>query len=329
MPTTRQPRSGSLQFWPRKRARRATARIRTFPKHTKPTLGGYAGYKVGMTHIIVVENRKNSPNKGNEVMVPVTIIECPSLKILSARFYKKTVYGLKLITEIFKERQDKELSRRLCLPKKKEKKSLDKLDISYDEVRALVYTQPKTTSLGKKKPEIFEVNIGGSKEEQYNYVKENFDKEINIRDVFNEADMVDVHAVTKGKGYQGPVRRFGISLRQAKSEKAIRNPGSLGPWCGQGHVMWRVAHAGKMGYHQRTHYNKQIYKISDQIEEITPAGGFLNYGNLKNTYVLIRGSVPGHRKRLVLMTFAGRSNKKAPTKIPAIEYIGIKSKQGR
>ena len=52
-----------------------------------------------------------------------------------------------------------------------------------------------------------------------------------------------------------------------------------------------------MGYHQRTEFNKKVIKVGTEGAEITPKGGFLNYGEVRNTYVLIHGSVPGPTKR--------------------------------
>ena len=133
-------------------------------------------------------------------------------------------------------------------------------------------------------------------------------------------------AVTRGKGFQGPVKRFGISIRQHKSEKSIRNPGSLGPWCGQGHIMWRVAHAGKMGYHLRTEYNKQILKFITDPKEVFFKGGIINYGNAKNPVILIKGSVAGPKKRLIIFQKASRA-KKQP-QLPIIQNISLEEKQG-
>ena len=47
-------------------------------------------------------------------------------------------------------------------------------------------------------------------------------KEIIIDEVFKEGAFLDVHGVTKGKGFQGPVKRHGIMLRHHKSEKSRR-----------------------------------------------------------------------------------------------------------
>ena len=159
------------------------------------------------------------------------------------------------------------------------------------------------------------------------FAKEKLGKEITVSDVFKEGQQVDIHAITTGKGTQGPMRRFGIALRHHKSEKSRRNPGSLGAWRGQGHIMWRVAHAGKMGYHLRTEYNKQVLKIGSKPEEINVKGGFIQYGNVKNTYVLLKGSVGGTQKRLIRFNEAMRA-KKNPVEAPQIAYTSLDSKQG-
>ncbi|MEM3373825.1 MAG: 50S ribosomal protein L3 [Candidatus Woesearchaeota archaeon] len=328
MPTVRQPRSGSMQFWPRKRAKRHYARIRTFPNINEKGLVAFAGYKVGMTHIIGIETNKNSHYKGEEISIPVTIIECPPLRIASIRFYKKENNCLNVKKEIFIG-TSKALSRKLKLAKNKKdfEKEIQSINLKdYDDIRVVVHTQPEKTSLGKKKPELFEVGLGGTLEDKFNFVKENKDKELMVNSFFKEGESVDLKAITKGKGFQGPVKRFGISLRQVKSEKSIRNPGSLGPWCAQGHIMYRVAHAGKMGFHMRTEYNKQIMKIIDEPKEITPVGGFLNYGKVNSQVILVRGSVAGARKRLIIFEKPVRKFRKK--ELPTILEIDISSKQG-
>jgi large subunit ribosomal protein L3 len=67
-------------------------------------------------------------------------------------------------------------------------------------------------------------------------------------------------------------------------------------------------------------------KIGENGEEITPKGGFLNYGIVRNDYVLLKGSVPGPKKRLVRLSRAIR----APPKLdaPDIVYISKESQQG-
>ncbi len=330
MPTTRSPRHGSMQVWPRKRAFRPYPRQRSWPELSKAQLLGFAGYKVGMTTIVVKDNRKTSLTKGEELAMPVTIIECPPIKIFSARLYKKTPYGLKLSKEIILS-NEKELSRKIPLPKEKlQENALDSINpADYDDIRANVFTQPALTSIGKKKPELFEMAIGGSIEEKLNYIKENAKKEIKVSDVFSDGNLVDVHAVTKGKGYQGPVKRFGIGLKHHKSEKGVRRVGSLGGWKAQGHFMYRIAHAGQTGYHIRTEYNKKILMIGSDVALVNPKGGFLHYGFVKNDFIIIKGSVFGSSKRLIRLNVATRPNKKLEDNSFDIIFINRESKQGR
>lgn len=276
-----------------------------------------------MTHLLVNDNREHSLTKGTDIFCPVTIVECPPLKTASIRFYKNTQNGSKLVSELFDDSLDKELERKIIIPKKKGKET-----DNFDFVRMLCYTQPKLIGTGRKKPETFEIAVGGNKEQQLAYAKEKLGKEINITDVFKEGQLLDTHSLTKGKGFQGAIKRFGVQLRHHKSEKSRRNPGSLGPWKAQGHVMWRVAHAGKTGYNLRTEYNKWLIKISNKVDEINQKGGAINYGVIKNPYILVKGSIAGTQIRLVRFTDAIRPRKNTP-EAPQITYTSIESKQGR
>lgn len=321
------PRHGSMQFWPRKRAARAYPRVRSWIATKEAVPLGFSGYKVGMTHVMLVDNRAKSPSKGQEIAVPVTVIECPPVKIAALRFYQQTSYGSKVLKEV-NVKVDKELKRKITPAKKTGEAELETINPQeYSAIRLLVYTQPKLTGFGKKRPEVFEVALGGSPTEQLAYIKQQLGKEIRVSEVFKAGQLVDTVAVTKGKGFQGPVKRFGVSIRSHKSEKTKRGPGSLGAWCGQAHMMYRVAHAGQMGYHNRTEWNKWILKISDKPEEINPKGGFVRYGNVKSDYVLIKGSVQGATKRLIRFNKPKRPDQLVPKEAPAIVYTSLESKQ--
>ena len=325
MPQIRRPRKGSLQYWPRKRSKRAYARVRAWAKSKEVKPLGFAGYKVGMTHLVINDNRKTSTTKGMDIFCPATIVECPPLKTLSLRFYKNTIKGLKLVSEQFAGNFDKEIKRTLILPKSQKKTNSQEIPTDFDFIRLLVHTMPSLTGIGKKKPEVFEVAVGGNKEEQLNYAKNKLGKEINITEVFKEGQQVDIHAVSKGKGVQGPVKRFGVSLKHHKSEKGQRRVGSLGGWKAQGHIMWRQAKAGKMGYHIRMEHNKWLLKIGN-ANEISKKGGFHNYGIIKNPYILIKGSVIGSKKRLIRLNEAIRFNRSIPNEAPTLQYINLEQK---
>ncbi len=298
MPSTHKPRSGSLQYWPRKRAKKQTPKIRSWPKLDKTILLGFPAYKVGMTHAQVQIQNPNSRLKNDLYSIPVTILECPSIKPFSLRFYKKTPYGLKSISEVVNKKLDKELARKLKLPKKKTE---EKIPGSYDELRVVCYTIPKNTGIKKKKPEIMELGIGGKAEGKLEYAKSLLEKEIKVSDVFQENQMVDIHGVTKGKGFQGVIKRFGLNLKQHKSEKKKRSTGNLGPVT-PGKVLYSVPQSGKMGYHLRTEVNKQVLQIGNDAKEIAPKEGFHKYGEIKSQYMLLRGSIIGPRKRIVILT---------------------------
>src|SRR3989344_981436 len=202
MANVRRPRKGSLQFWPRKKAKRQYAWIKSWATEKNTGLLGFAGYKAGMTHVAIKDNRQGSQTKGEEVVWPVTVIECPALKVYSIRFYKKDNYGSKLAKEILNAKLDKELNRKINLVKK-QKTNLNDIESKindYSDVRVNVYTQPKKSGLGKKTPEMFELAIGGNDvKAKLDYAKKLLDKEIKVSEVLKQGIKVDVHSVTKGK----------------------------------------------------------------------------------------------------------------------------------
>jgi len=331
MANLRKPRKGSMGVWPRKRSKRIYPRIRnwTSQKTDKPTVLGFIGYKAGMTHLMGIDTNKTSLTKNEEIRLPVTVIECPPMKIFAARLYKKNPYGTFVAKDIcFKP--SKGLERKLSLSDKfSDVSELDKINVDdYADVAAISYTQPSLTGIGKKKPEVIELKISGSLKEKIEFIKSHIDKEIPVDQVFREAQVIDVRAVTKGKGLQGPVKRFGIALKPHKSEKGRRQPGSRGGWKAQQHTMYRTAYSGQMGFHPRVHLHSQIIKISGNSEEINPRDGFIRYGNVKNTYLLLKGSVPGAKKRPIILTYTIRPRVKE-TPLPTITHISLQSNQGR
>jgi len=116
--------------------------------------------------------------------------------------------------------------------------------------------------------------------------------------------------VTKGHGSQGPVKRFGITLKANKSEKGQRRPGSLAPWH-PARVTFRAPQMGQTGFHNRITYNSLIIKVGDITElNINPVEGFHQYGNIKNDYIILAGSLPGTKKRGLVLTAPIRPVKK-------------------
>lgn len=305
MPNVHRPRAGSLQFWPRKKAKRIYSRVRSWLGSKIPSLQGFAGYKAGMTHVVLKDNRPHSLTKGKNIVWPATVIECPPLKILSFKFYQNSgPYGSKLISEVFvSNKLDKSLGKKVNLPKNYDSEiKLKEINFeTIDFVRGLFYTQPRLVGFARKKPEIFEIDVGGrDPKSQFDYLKNLVGKELRVVDFFKSQRMVDVHAVTKGKGFQGVVKRMGVTLKSHKSEKGQRRA-VLGPE-GYGKVKFSAPLAGQLGYQTRTEYNKEIIALGSNGEDVNPSGGFLNYGLIKNDYVLIKGSIPGPSKRMIRFT---------------------------
>ena len=309
-----------MQYWPRVRAKRKLARVRSHnASGAEKGPVGFAGYKAGMTHVTLVDNRKNAQTKGEEIAMPVTIVEVPNLVVYGVRAYALTEDGLRASGEQL-AKATKELRRRGPFAKK----ATGTLPEGAHEYRLLVATKPQETATGQKSADLFELALGGSADEQRAYALEVLGQEISAADAIKPLDVVDVHAVTTGKGFQGPVKRFGVSLRAHKSEKTKRGPGNLGAWTGN--RSYRVAHAGQMGYHQRVDQAKQVLAIVEP-SEVAVSGGIPGYGVPTSTVMLVRGSLPGPKRRLVRFTPARRARKTVFTQEPDIVEIATRSQQ--
>ncbi|MFP4530205.1 MAG: 50S ribosomal protein L3, partial [Halodesulfurarchaeum sp.] len=71
MPQPDRPRKGSMGFSPRKRAQSVVPRFGSWPDDDGQVgLQGFAGYKAGMSHVVMVDDQANSPTEGMETTVP-------------------------------------------------------------------------------------------------------------------------------------------------------------------------------------------------------------------------------------------------------------------
>ncbi len=327
MPTIHRPKKGSRGYSPRKRAKSEVPRFSSWPETAEgPRLQGFAGYKAGMTHAFVVDFRPTSTTSGQEVQIPVTVLETPPMRVAAVRFYGRDQYGLKCLGEVWAKNLTKELKKRLPVPKNTRGKDIKK---GVEEVRVIMYTQPTlVTGVPKKVPEVMEIRVGGGTvEERIKFAKGLLGKEIKINDFAQAGQMIDVAAITTGKGFQGHTKRWGVKLLSHKNSKHRRMIGTLGPKS-PGYVRPTVPQAGQMGYHQRTEYNKRVLRIGENGDDITPAGGFIHYGKLRSEYLLVHGSVPGPTKRLVRFRDATRYLAGVKVDEPDLTYVSQESKQG-
>mgnify|MGYP001063667118 FL=1 len=327
------PRRGSLSYSPRKRAKSEVPRIRSWPEEDKARMAGFAGYKAGMTHVMMIDDRPHSLTEGMEISVPVTVLEVPPINVVAVRAYENYNGGLRPAGEAWAENLAPELKRAMTVPKKSRGTApgdMEALGEDLADVRVLVHTNPSLVSgIPKKVPEIMEMPInGGSMIDRLKLAQSMLGQQVPVSSVFELGDLLDASAVTKGKGLQGPVRRWGIAMAKRKHARTgkLRHVGNLGPW-NPSHISWRVPQLGQMGYHQRTEYNKRLMLIGSDGSKITPEGGFPGYGLVRNQYILIKGSLPGPVKRLVRMRHAIRPGMNS-VKAPELLYVSQESKQG-
>jgi len=326
MPKHSRPRRGSMGYWPRKRAKRIYPRAsgveKVLSKDVKPMC--FAAWKAGMTHVQYIDTRAQSPTSGKIITKAATVLDSPSLFVCALRFYRKSPFSalVSFADQWFGSiPKEIELDRKLMVSKKKHE--IDKSKIT--DVRLVVATQPKKSGMAKKKPDVFEMPIGGSDlSAKISYAESVLGKEINFKDVFKSGEFIDVSAVTKGFGYTGPVKRFGIKIQRRKDKQMNRHVGSIGSTTPR-KVDWRVPAAGQHGFHTRTDMNKKILSFGDEGSKVNPAGGFVGYGVVPGNYILVEGSVPGTRKRLVILRKAMRPKREMPVDI---KYLSTSSKQG-
>ncbi|KAI3942051.1 hypothetical protein MKW92_001767 [Papaver armeniacum] len=304
------PRHGSLGFLPRKRAARHRGKVKSFPKDdpSKPCrLTAFLGYKAGMTHIVREVEKPGSKLHKKETCEAVTIIETPPMVVVGVVGYIKTPRGLRSLGTVWAQHLNEEVKRRFYKNFAKSKKKafvkyskkyetdegkkdiqsqLEKLKKYCTVIRVLAHTQiRKMKGLKQKKAHLMEIQ-----------------KQVPVDAIFQKDEMIDIIGVTKGKGYEGVVTRWGVTRC------------CIGAWH-PARVSYTVARAGQNGYHHRTEMNKKIYRLGkvgqeshtaltefDRTEkDITPMGGFPHYGIVNEDYLLIKGCCVGPKKRVVTL----------------------------
>lgn len=351
------PRHGSLQFRPKRRADSIRPSIKAFPKDDSTQachITAFLSYKAGMTHVIRSKEFK-AKNKlaTKELLEAVTLLEVPPMIVHGVVGYQKTINGLARTKVILAEHLSENVIKRMFVKKYVPgvkytdlRKSVgfsgeevDELKKTSDVIRVLVHSQvDKIVSIGQKKAHIAEIQVnGGSVPDKVDFALERFEKEIKIDEVFSKNEMIDTIGVTKGKGFQGVVKRWGTTILPRKTNKGCRKVACIGAWH-PARVMYSVARAGQLGFHRRTQQNLCVYAIGNGQEPVTtdfdltvktinPMSGFPHYGNIKNDYIMVKGCVTGSRKRVVTLR-----KSLAPKTIKediSLKFIDTSSKIGR
>ena len=110
-------------------------------------------------------------------------------------------------------------------------------------------------------------------------------------DVFKAGDIVDVTGTSKGKGFQGAIKRHGQSRGpMAHGSRYHRRPGSMGGASFPSRVFKGKALPGQMGGNRITIQNLEVVKV-----------------DAERNVILIKGNVPGSKKSLVEIKTAIKS----------------------
>ena len=106
-------------------------------------------------------------------------------------------------------------------------------------------------------------------------------------DAFACGDMVDVCGISKGKGYQGAIKRHGQrTLRHTHGTGPVgRQPGSMGAISDPSRIFKGKGMAGHMGAEQVTVQNLEVVKI-----------------DVENNLIAVKGAIPGPKGGLVILT---------------------------
>mmetsp|Transcript_4158 Transcript_4158/g.26316 ORF Transcript_4158/g.26316 Transcript_4158/m.26316 type:complete len:391 (+) Transcript_4158:414-1586(+) len=359
------PRHGSLGFLPKKRCRRGKGKIKSFPKDDAskpPHLTAFMAYKAGMTHILRDVEKPGSKLHKKEACEAVTLLECPPMVIVGIVGYVKTPRGLRSLGSVWAEHLNDEVKRKFYKNWYKSKKKaftkyakkysdgkkeiesqLDMLKKHCAVIRVIAHTQVRKVSIGQKKAHMMEIQVnGGSTAEKVDFAYGLFEKTVPIDAVFQPSEMIDTVGVSKGRGTEGVVTRWGVSRLPRKTHRGLRKVACIGAWH-PARVAFSVARAGQHGFHHRTEINKKIYKIGKAGEsshkattdfdltekDITPMGGFPHYGVINEDYMLIKGAVIGTKKRCITLrqTLIPQTTRSALEQV-SLKFIDTSSKFG-
>ncbi|CED85097.1 60s ribosomal protein l3 [Phaffia rhodozyma] len=359
------PRHGSLGFLPRKRCVRGRGKVKSFPKDDpkKPVhLTACMGYKAGMTHVVRDLDRPGSKMHKREVVEAVTVVETPPMMIVGVVGYVETPRGLRSLTTVWAEHLSDELKRRFYKNwYRSKKKAFTKYSKKHAEnngasinrelerirkyctvVRVLAHTQIRKTGLKQKKAHLMEIQVnGGNVADKVAFAQGHFEKSVDVKSIFEQDEVIDVIAITKGGGFEGVTARWGTKKLPRKTHKGLRKVACIGAWH-PSKVMFSVARAGQNGFHHRTEMNKKIYRVGSGEDEnnastdfditkknINPMGGFPHYGLVKNDFLILKGCVAGTKKRVLtlrksLMVHTSRTHLEKVN----LKFIDTSSKHG-
>ena len=210
--------------------------------------------KVGMTQIF---------NEAG-VLVPVTVLQA----------------GPCVVTQIKTEEND----------------GYNSVQVAYGQIRTKLVNKAKAGHLDKAGVEKKTVKKGEGQREVYEagrFIREfkldnaaDYSVKDEIKaDIFAVGDMIDAGAISKGKGFQGAIKRFGSTRGpMSHGSKFHRHHGSNGSSSDPSHVFKGKKMPGHMGAKKVTTQNLEVVRV-----------------DLENGIILVKGAVPGAKKALVTL----------------------------
>lgn len=310
------------------------------------------GYKAGMTHVVRDLDRPGAKMHKKEIVEAVTIVETPPMVIVGVVGYAQTPRGLRAVATVWAEHVSDDFKRRLYKRWTSSNKNaftqyarkyangasdiksdLEKIKAYSNIIRVITHTQVRKVGLKQKKAHVMEIQLnGGSINDKVDWAYGHFEKTVDVKSVFSQDEMLDVIAVTKGKGYEGVTTRWGTRKLPRKTHKGIRKVACIGAWH-PSRVMFSVPRAGQNGFHHRSEINKKIYRIDNGTgaasgstdfditqKNINPMGGFPHFGLVKEDFLMIKGCCPAPKKRVLTL----RKSLYAQTSRQALEKVALK-----
>eukprot|EP01129_Flabellula_baltica_P000986 TRINITY_DN1090_c0_g1_i1.p1 TRINITY_DN1090_c0_g1~~TRINITY_DN1090_c0_g1_i1.p1 ORF type:complete len:378 (-),score=104.25 TRINITY_DN1090_c0_g1_i1:43-1176(-) len=339
-------------------------KIRSFPVDDQSApchFTAFPTYKAGMTHVVRDVFKLGSGVHKKEIVEAVTILEAPAVVVVGIVGYVDTPTGIRKLNTVWASHLADEAMRRFYKNYHRSSKKafstfqamteeerakylsteLAKMKKYCSSIRVIVHTQIKKLNLRQKKAHIMEIQVnGGSIADKVDFAASWLEREVHVDEVFEKNQCIDTISVTKGHGFEGVTTRWGTTKLPRKTHKGLRKVACIGAWH-PANVQYSVARAGQHGYHHRTEMNKKIYRIGkagtnggttdfDLTEKsITPMGGFPHYGEVNEDFVMIKGTCPGVRKRIVTLRVPVKPSSSIDSKEDiTLKFIDTASKYG-
>jgi large subunit ribosomal protein L3e len=305
------------------------------------------GYKAGLTHIMRDVNKPGSKLHKKETVEAVTIVETPPIVVVGLVGYLQTPRGLRALTSVWAQHLSESVKRRfyknwyrskrkaftryaakLSNNNKSVEIELERMKKYCQVIRVMAHTQIRKVKLRQKKSHLMEIQVnGGTVQEKVQWGYDLFEKKVPVDSVFTPNELIDIIGVTKGKGFEGVITRWGTATLPRKTHRGLRKVACIGAWH-PARVRYTIARAGQNGYHHRTELNKKIYRIGhaavvsdddkDNVDKkadpknastehdltekaITPMGGFPHYGVVNEDFLMLKGCVMGPKKRVITL----------------------------